>query len=205
MRKLVVFLCVLGSSLFLNLLYAQSSKGISKITISIGAQNPKSPHGSFLDIKEAKTYYLKDIEQYQQNIDIICSYGDSTKINFLTPNSAALKSIKAYKEKVFEGWKYKNRGAFILLKNDKASKELYEKVETKENLIAAYKKGAELVSQQSGYNKTDQGPSSRIRKIDVDDYVLFRSVDRGIYAIGRVVKIEPGFQGYAVVEFKIAD
>src|SRR5690606_2201437 len=142
MRKLMFFLCVLGSTLPLNVLHAQNS--VSKVTISIGAQNPKSSHGSFVDLKEAKTYYLKDVEQFQQNIDIICSYGDSSKFNFFTPNSSALRGIRAYKEKVFEGWKYKNRGSLILLKNDKASKELYEKVETKENLIAAYKKGSEL-------------------------------------------------------------
>lgn len=205
MKKLMMLLCIVGSSMLFNLSYGQGGN-VSNVTISIGAQNPKAPHGSFVNLKEAKGYYLREADKHQQNIDLIGSYGDKTLFNLIVPSSASLKGIKAYKEKVFEGWEYKNRGSLILLKKGSSyGKDLFEKAATRKDLIAAYRSGTKLVTEQPDYSKTNYGPSSRLRNIEEGDYVLFRSADRNIYAMGQIIKVEPGFQGHVTINFKIAE
>lgn len=199
---------LVGLIMVCSLVYAQGDKTVSRKTISIGAQSPKSPHGSFADLKTGTTYFIKDVEPHQQQIDLVGSYFHGkvpTHYNLMMPSSAGIQSINAYKESVFEKWRYKNRGSIIVLKPNDKAKGLYENIETNKQLFDAYNRARGLVKDQADYNKSEHGPSNRVRNLAEGDYVVIRSQDRGLYAIGHVVKLESGPQGYVTIDFKVSD
>lgn len=199
---------LLGLIMVCSSVYGQGDKGISRKTISIGAQSPQSPHGSFADLTTGTTYFTKEVEPHQQQIDLVGSYFHGkvpTHYNLMMPSSPGIQSINAYKESVFEKWRYKNRGLIIVLKPDDKAKEVYESIETNKQLFDAYNRARSLVKEQTDYNKSTHGSSNRVRNLSEGDYMVIRSQDRGLYAIGHVLKLESGPRGYITIDFKVSD
>lgn len=177
---------------------------VTKHTITMGAQNQKAAYGGFVDLITANVYSLSNVGGHQASIDLIYVYGKSTKYGLMMPSSSGLRYFgKNYRDKVYAAWKQKNRGILVALENNKANRKLYKSIKTNQQLEDAYTHAVTTVSQRPGYKKGDHGPTARLNRLNIGDYVLVKSRDRGIYAIGRIVNGEAGYQGNITIDFKI--
>lgn len=180
------------------------AQNVTRHTITLGAQNQKSAYGGFADLITGNTYSLSNVVGKQGTIDLIYAYGSTTKINLLTPSSSGLRFFgKSYRDQVYTAWKKKNRGSIVVLENNKENRKLYKRVKTNEQLQDAYSHAASTVTGRPGYKRSSFGPAARVMHLNIGDYILIRSRDRGIYAMGRIVNGETGYTGNVTIDFKV--
>ncbi|RAV29647.1 hypothetical protein [Sinomicrobium soli] len=179
---------------------------VVKETIVMGAQGTSAAEGGFLDLQQLKLYDVNMATLNQGGIDLAYTYGKNTGINFMSPSSTAFKSFgQRYREIVFEKWNDKNKGTLIAIEGgNKEMRKAYRKVKSRDDLIELYKKAAGEVVMREGYNRLRHGPGARITRLKIGDLVVFRSVDRDIYAIGQIVNHEDGYSGSVTVDWKAA-
>lgn len=203
-RVKVLLSYALICTMLMNVSYAQDKEKVAKKTITLGAQNQKATYGGLTDLREGNVYYLKDGSSNQKSIDLVYGFGTTTTANLMVPSSVGLKFFGAlYKEQIFEKWQDKNRGSLVVLPNNKETKNIYKKIKTNQDLVNAFNNAVKSVSARNDYVKANHGPSARVSKLEIGDYVLIKSTDRNLYAMGQIVDIETGFQGSIRIDFKI--
>lgn len=203
MIKRTGFLTLSVCLLFLGISTVKAQK-LTRHTITMGAQNQKAAYGGFADLITGNVYSLSNIAGHQSTIDLIYAYGSKTTINLMMPSSTGLQYFgSVYKTQVYAAWKKKNRGSIVVLENNKENRKLYKTVKTNQQLEDAYSHAASTIKNRPGYSRTSHGPSARVRHINIGDYILIKSRDRGIYAIGRVVNGEKGYTGNVTIDFKV--
>lgn len=196
--------CVLAICVLSGVALAQNQTKVERKTITLGAQNQKSAHGGFVDLRTGQVYSLSDVGPNQGVIDLIYTYGTGTKLNLMMPSSTGLQHFgAAYKAQVFEGWDQKNRGTLLALENNRENRRIFRNISTDQDLADTYEEFLANISDRSDYVKVDHGPAARIKKMEIGDYVFVRSRDRGLLAMGRIVDVEPGFQGHITIDFKV--
>lgn len=200
-RAIGCFLCVF---LINNVHVAQSQTKVERKTITLGAQNQKSTYGGFVDLSSGMVYSLSDVNQNQQSIDLVYAYGTGTKINLMMPSSTGLQHFGAsYRAQVYASWDQKNRGTLLAIESNRDNRRLFRGVTTNEQLEEVYEEVLRTIHNRPGYIKADHGPGARIKLMEIGDYILVKSRDRDVFAIGRIVDAEPGFQGYITIDFKV--
>jgi len=176
---------------------------ITKAHLVLDAQNNKSGTG-FVDLRSATAHNFMQAAMGQGDIDIVYAHGKTTGINLMTPASSGLRYFGAFKSTIHENWKVKNKGTLIALGNAKEIRKAFKKLKTSEDIKNAYDRAARTVMLREDYSKGRHGPSSRIQRLEIGDYFVFRSKGRKIYAMGRVVNRQSGFSGSVSIDWKIA-
>lgn len=173
---------------------------VQKKGVNIGAQNQKSSYGGLLNIKSLSAMTLLEAGQSSGEIDIVYTYGNTTGINLLTPSSPSMSSFGSTYKNASEQWSEKNRGTLVYLENNRASREIYRSVKVNADLESAFEKAIQKVSEVSDYKRSKHGPNTRISALSVGDYFVFKSNSGRGYAIGRIVDLQPGYQGFIRVD-----
>lgn len=182
---------------------AQDKQKLKEISATLGAQNINSSYGGFLDLTTGEVYVLEEAAENQEKIDIVYTYGKTTKINFLAPSSTGLSYFgKRYKENTAT-WEKKNKGSFIILEDNRENVKLYRNTKTTEDLKDLYVRAFKEVSEREDYDRKKHGPRVRVGSVNMGDIVIFRSRSKDLYAIGRVVDFVQGYQGSVRVDFKV--
>lgn len=196
--------CLLFLFLGTTAAIAQDNKRVTRRTVTLGAQNQKSLYGGFADLLTGKVYSLADVRPNQADIDLVYAYGSSTSYNLMLPSSAGLRSFGAsYRAQVADAWTQRNRGTLVALENNKENRKLFRSVKNNKQLLDAYDQAVKEVNSRPGYSRTLHGPSARIQKLNIGDYFVLRSRDRNVYAIGRIVDVKEGYQGYVTLDVKV--
>ncbi|HLR00747.1 MAG TPA: hypothetical protein VK102_10270 [Sphingobacterium sp.] len=184
---------------------AQEDKKLSKLSVTLGAQNINSPYGGFLDLTEGKVYTLDEAAENQKKIDLVYTYGKTTMINLLAPSSAGLNYFgKRYKDNTSE-WDTKNKGSFIVMEDNKENRKLYKATTTNEELKDLYVRAFKEVTDRKDYDRKKHGPRVRVGSINIGDYIVFRSRSKDIYAVGRIVDFVKGYQGNIRLDLKVTN
>src|SRR5690606_13878054 len=140
----------------------------------------------------------------------------SSRATLMLPSSEGLKFFgPSLREELYLGWDHKNRGSLIALEGTSENQAMFKKIKDGRQLEGAYQKALDQVAAREGYQMGDHGTNSRIRRLAVGDLVLLRigSRDNGILstlgsqapeilAIGRINRIEAGFDGEIALDFK---
>lgn len=199
------FICLIVAVIgMIGTITAQSNNKVKKYGFSIGGHNQDAEYGSLIDIKDGKVYKIADVVNNQGDIDLLYAYGVTTKANFLTPNSTAVKQFgNNYKTKIDEAWELKNRGLMVVLKGAKENRKIFKKLKQNQDIENLYTKSAKSVRNLEDYNQTKYGPSRRIIDLEEGDLILFRSQSRKFYAAGLIVGLKTGTKGVIDVDFKI--
>ena len=176
---------------------------LKMFSVSLGAQSNRQT-GGLLDVSNGKVFRLLEATGHQKEVDIVYVYGKSTKLNLLTPASSRIKDFgKNLRQGMAGAWSVFNKGYLINIRHGKQARKLYRKVRTAAELIAAYKRTKTMVKQFADYSSLVNGPARSIRKISPGDIIVFKSSDKGLYAMGRVVDYSPGYQGVIRMDFKV--
>ncbi|NGM89511.1 hypothetical protein G5B35_19640 [Parapusillimonas sp. SGNA-6] len=182
-----------------NGVYGQQSQKVTEKRLSIGMQSQRSPYGSFVDLQAGMVYNLKDAGNHQQDIDLVFGYSKVSAMNIMAPSSKSLKSFKLYRENVLSEWQYKNRGVLVVLKGGEKNREIFEGIKTDGELRDAF----EEWTKPSGRKSSD-----RIEDVSVGDYILFRSNQKEMYAVGYIADFQAKegaeYQGHVLIDFKIS-
>lgn len=203
-KRLVLLVCFLTLG---GLTFAQDgNKKLKKITIVLGAQNSNASYGGFADLIKNEVFYLDEATENQKSIDVVYAYGTKTGLNLMTPSSLSMGSFGTrYKDAVIGNWKTRNRGSFLVLRDSREARKLYKQTKLNKQLVELYTNTIQTVMLQDDYSKDDHGPGARVRSLNVGDFILFRSrgVKRGVYAMGRVINWEKGYEGEVTIDFKV--
>ncbi|WP_461534021.1 serine hydrolase domain-containing protein [Sinomicrobium sp.] len=197
---------------------AKEEVNVNKISLVLGAQGSQATHGGFADLKKGRVMSLKEASANQKDVDLVYTWGKSTKADLMLPISTGLNFFgKKLREQVYEGWSHKNWGKLIALEGNKENRQLYKDIKTNKQLKAAYEKALTAVKQREDYYRADHGPNARLNKLKEGDivFVLINSREKGILsligseeqeilAVGEITSITEGFNGEIAIDFKIA-
>lgn len=184
---------------------AQDETRVIRRTVTLGAQNQKSLYGGFVDLATGRVYSLSDVHSNQAIIDLIYAFGSSTGVNLMLPSSAAVGNFGShYRTQVAQAWKKRNRGSLVALKDDRGTRRLFKSIKNNQQLREAYDQAQQEVNSRPGYSKALHGPGARIQKLETGDFFVLHSRDRNIFAIGRLVDLKEGYQGYVTLDLKIS-
>lgn len=180
-----------------------SGQKLKKYSITLGAQSNKT-NGGFINLSQGEVLRLPGVFSKQNDIDFIYAFGQSTGINLIVPSSGRLNEFSSYKKDVVGKWSVLNKGSFINLKQSKSAKQLFKKVKTNDQLVNSYKESQKSVKSLPDYKLLTHGPAASLRGMQVGDIFLFKSAEKNIHAIGRVVSATQGFSGEILIDLKVA-
>jgi len=189
---------------------------VDRFPLVIGAHGKNSKKGNFVDLKGKRVLSLEAATQVQNEIDLVYTFGKSSRATLMLPSSEGLKFFgPSLREELYLGWDHKNRGSLIALEGTSENQAMFKKIKDGRQLEGAYQKALDQVAAREGYQLGDHGPNSRIQRLAVGDLVFLRidSRDNGILsilgaqapeilAIGRINRIEEGFNGEIALDFK---
>lgn len=195
----------------------RENRKVDRFSLVVGAQGTNAKKGHLVDLKGKQVYTLEAAERVQGEIDLVHTYGKSTRTTLMLPGSEGLQYFGTrLKEQLYRGWDHKNRGSLIALEGSPGNQKMFKKIKDGQDLEAAYQLALDQVANREGYVLGDHGPNARIQRLSQGDLFLLRieSRDRGILsilgsdrpevlAIGRIDHIEEGFDGEISIDFKI--
>lgn len=168
--------------------------------LALGAQD-NTDIGSYFNIETTTAYKLPEATNNQEKIDLAMLVGASTGVNFLTPGSSGFKFFGAeIKDAVYEGWSIKNEGKFVNIENNSESELILDNLEFAADIVFAYNEAEANVGNMHDYVENENGPSDRLRQVNVGDIVFFR-IGSGTIAVMKITLTLPDAAGK--VEFKM--
>lgn len=176
---------------------------LRKYSLVLGAQAHKTS-GGFVDLSRGDAMQVTAAAARQSDIDFVYVFGATTGINLITPSSSRLDAFSSYKRTVSGRWTTLNKGRLINVLQDKASRQLFKKVKTREDIAKAFTEAQKRVKEFPDYSVGTHGPAISLRNVQVGDVFIFKSSDKNIYAIGRVVNHQTGFGGTIQLDLKVS-
>ncbi|WP_461534031.1 hypothetical protein [Sinomicrobium sp.] len=179
---------------------------LKKESMIIGAHGTNAKEGNCVDLTNGKIYDMNFATLHQGDIDIVYGYGSKTGVNIMTPSSSSIRHFgKNMREKIYEGWDTKNKGILIAVSSkEKDVKKAFRKAKNREALEEVYKKAAGAVTLRDDYERLRHGPGVRLTRMEIGDLIVFRSVEKDLYAVGQIVNHAKGYSGTITVDWKIS-
>lgn len=165
----------------------------------IGSYNNKNIGGR-MDMNTGFAYDQNGSEQNQEKIDFVLLRSSSSEMNMLTPTSTGFSGWASQKDVL--DWNTRNDGSLMKLTPTPTEETMYADVTTTNDIMSIFDEQNTVIKDRPGYSTYD-GPSVRIRSINIGDIILFKSLDRGLIVIMEVTDILPGAAGSITVNAKV--
>lgn len=163
--------------------------------------------GFNIDVEKGNVYVGDGADKNQEKIDFMLLRSSVNEMNFIPPGApnGTLNAFASSKHMPDE-WTVRNAGTFMRLPNPAAfEQEFFDNAQSAADLLNAYDEILANIDNRPAYNSTNDGPSStRIRYIDQGHIIAFKSSDRNLVALIRVIEMVPGTKGHLIVEMKSA-
>lgn len=173
--------------------------------IVLGAQ-ANMEAGGCLNLKNGYVYDVIPAGEVQGEIDLVLMNGASSFMNLISPASSRFSSWGTTTETrkyIYDRWWIRNLGTIISLPNPSAEEvQLFEEAGSVQDILTAYQSITENITKRDGYSKTNDGPASNVRKVDVGNIVLFYSEVRHLVAIMKVDSVVEGTDGKMQLQIK---
>lgn len=173
--------------------------------IALGTQSNKEL-GGCLNLKNGYVYDVVKAGDVQGEIDLVLMNGSTSFMNLISPASSRFSSwgtTTDSRKYIYDRWWIRNLGTIMSLPMPSAEEvQLFEEAASVEDILTAYQSVYENITKRDGYNKTNDGPKSNVRKVDAGYIILFYSEVRHIVAIMKVDSIVEGNDGMMQLEIK---
>lgn len=173
--------------------------------IILGAQ-ANMEAGSCLNLKNGYVYDIVPAGDVQQEIDLVLMNGSTSSMNIISPASSRFSAWSTTTESrkyIYDRWWVRNLGTLISLPNPSEEEvQLFEEAGSVNDILSAYQEVSMNVTKRSGYSKTNDGPSTNVRKVDVGNIILFYSEVRSLVAIMKVESVLDASDGKIQLQIK---
>lgn len=176
--------------------------------LTIGGWSTLGPAGAtcLVDLASIKTYTTATATaEFRNNIDMINLWAGSGYTNFISIHDPVIESTSGWAStatgQAVGKWSPSERNKGELIHYHEASEQEIQNVmnlTTRDQLIAAYEAAANNVAARpQGYDILENGPGSRVRKMDGGSLVFFKSNQPGrdLYAVIIVNNMTPSTGG----------
>ncbi len=168
--------------------------------ISLGGQE-NTDIGGFYSLENEESYDINEATNNQEKVDFVLLMGKSTGANLLVPSSSGFKYFGSDIEAiVYDGWKTKNTGVILNLRNYKPEG-IFDDISTTEELRSLFDKSFKEIANISDYDEQINGPGDRIRKIEEGDIIMIKNNQRKI-SILKIKQITDGNSGVMTFDMK---
>lgn len=173
--------------------------------VIVGAQSNQDL-GGCLNILNGYVWDVEAAGEVQGEIDLVLMNGSSSFMNLISPASqrfSAWGTSVAPRKYIDDRWWNRNLASLICLPEPSiAESDLFDQAQSVVDLLAAFNNIRDTVNRRPGYNKTNDGPASNVRKVSAGSIVLFYSEVRKTVAILKVDSIVEGNDGLMQLQIK---
>ncbi|WP_461532966.1 hypothetical protein [Sinomicrobium sp.] len=172
------------------------SKDVLKAgTLAVGGWSSLGPEGDtyHVDLANIKRHDPESADQVKSSIDMLNLWSGVGHANFMAPSNGAVTAWGSSTR--IADWSVRNSGTFVRLSNPtQAENDTFDELSTRQSLIDAYNAAVSNITSRSGYELQNNGPATRVRRMEPGDIIYFKSnaSGRNLYAAIRVDDITLG-------------
>ncbi|WP_461532459.1 alpha/beta fold hydrolase [Sinomicrobium sp.] len=207
---------------------AHSHQGVAALASEIAFGTPPEPvaletvqirldrpgynaDANLLDVMNMKRHSRNDAlegaEAVQPKIDLGLWNSSRTNFTMILPSDSDRLTGFGSGSTIIDEWTTRNDGVLMKLPADSGNQELFESLETQEDILAAFE-AAESKLEELGLDEPDDrgerdyGPGKYIQRIAKGELIFFHSTDRNVYMVGIVDDMDNQSTGYADLSVK---